>query len=156
MSITTTIEQTADGTGGSPGYTESRVIRRAGRRAQFAFCVYMFDHAHRKMVRTHCNSDGVAFSRRRYVFHALHILWICCHKKLQKDLCLFRASPFASVCVVQYLESKLSDIPRHPNPRLPDARLKSRKYKKPPLAVKKVRLTPVEKMITLFPIRSGI
>ena len=41
MSITTTIEQTAGGTGSSPVYTESRVIRRAGRRAQFAFCVYI-------------------------------------------------------------------------------------------------------------------
>ena len=63
---------------------------------------------------------------------------------------LFRASPFASVRVVYYLESELSAIPRHPHPRLPGGRLKSRKYKKPPLAVKKVRLTPVEKLITLF------
>ena len=63
---------------------------------------------------------------------------------------LFRALPFVSVCVGRYLESKLSAIPRHPHPRLPDGRLKSRKYKKPPLAVKKVRLTPVEKLITLF------
>ena len=37
-----------------------------------------------------------------------------------------------------------------PHPRLPGGRLKSRKYKKPPLAVKKVRLTPVQKMITIF------
>ena len=42
------------------------------------------------------------------------ILWICCHKKQQKDLCLFRASPYASVCVVHYLESELSDIPPPP------------------------------------------
>ncbi len=42
------------------------------------------------------------------------ILWIYSHKKLQKDLWLFRASPYASVCVVHYLESDLSDIPRPP------------------------------------------
>ena len=77
-------------------------------------------------------------------------LLICNHKSLQKDLWLFRSSPYASVCVGKYLESELSDIPRHPHPRLPGGRLKSRKYKKPPLAVKKVRLTPVEKLITLF------
>ena len=65
------------------------------------------------------------------------ILWIYSHKKLQKVLWLFRASPYASVCVVHYLESELSAIPRHSPPRLPDGRLKSRKYKKPPLAVKK-------------------
>ena len=58
------------------------------------------------------------------------ILWIYSHKKLQKDLWLFRASPYASVCVGRYLESMLSDIPRHPHPRLPGGRLKSRKYKK--------------------------
>ena len=38
--------------------------------------------------------------------------------------------PYASVCVGKYLESMLSDIPRHPHPRLPNGRLKSRKYKK--------------------------
>ena len=38
--------------------------------------------------------------------------------------------PYASVCVGLYLESGLSDIPRHPHSRLPDGRLKSRKYKK--------------------------
>ena len=38
--------------------------------------------------------------------------------------------PYASVCVGKYLESMLSDIPRHPHPRLPGGRLKSRKYKK--------------------------
>ena len=42
------------------------------------------------------------------------ILWIYSHKKLQKDLWLFRVSPYASVCVVHYLESELSDIPRYP------------------------------------------
>ena len=56
------------------------------------------------------------------------------------------------MCVGKYLESELSDIPRHPHPRLPDGRLKRHKYKKPPLAVKKVRLTPVQKMITIFSI----
>ena len=28
--------------------------------------------------------------------------------------------PYASVCVGKYLESMLSDIPRHPHPRLPN------------------------------------
>ena len=65
------------------------------------------------------------------------ILWIYSHKKLQKDLWLFRASPYASVCVGKYLESMLSDIPRHPHPRLPNGRLKSRKYKKSAVGGKK-------------------
>ena len=34
------------------------------------------------------------------------------------------------MCVGKYLESMLSDIPRHPHPRLPNGRLKSRKDKK--------------------------
>ena len=50
-------------------------------------------------------------------------------------------------------ESGLSDIRNHPPPRLPTGRLKSRKYKKPPLAVKKVRLAPVQKVISLFSYR---
>ena len=37
-------------------------------------------------------------------------------------------------------ESPLSDIRHHPPPRLPIGRLKMSKIKKPPLAVKKVRL----------------
>ena len=37
-------------------------------------------------------------------------------------------------------ESGLSDIRHHPPPRLPAGRLKRSKIKKPPLAVKKVRL----------------
>ena len=80
------------------------------------------------------------------------ILWICCHKKLQKDLWLFRASPFASVCVVHYLESELSDIHRHPQPRLPGGRLKSRKYKKSAVGGKKSPAAPVQKKITLLSI----
>ena len=80
------------------------------------------------------------------------ILWICCHKKLQKDLWLFRASPFASVCVVHYLESELSDIPRHPQPRLPGGRLKSRKCKKSAFGGKKSPAAPVQKKITLLSI----
>ena len=73
------------------------------------------------------------------------ILCICCHKKLQKDLWLFRASPFASVCVGKYLESELSDISRHPHPRLPGGRLKSRKYKKSAFGGKKSPAAPVQK-----------
>ena len=37
-------------------------------------------------------------------------------------------------------ENGLSDIRHHPPPRLPSGRLKMSKIKKPPLAVKKVRL----------------
>ena len=47
-------------------------------------------------------------------------------------------------------ESELSDIRHHPPPRLPTGRLKRSKIKKPPLAVKKVRLAPEQKMNTLF------
>ena len=62
MSITTTIEQTAGGTGGSPGYTESWVIRRAGRRVQFAFCVYIILYYILLQVTptANCNSYRVA------------------------------------------------------------------------------------------------
>ena len=58
--------------------------------------------------------------------------------------------PYASVCVGKYLESMLSDIPRHPHPRLPGGRLKSRKYKKSAVGGKKSPATPVQKRITLF------
>ena len=77
-------------------------------------------------------------------------------RKLQKDLWLFRASPYASVCVGRYLENELSDIPRHPHPRLPGGRLKSRKYKKSAVGGKKSPAAPVQKMITLLPIGSVI
>ena len=50
---------------------------------------------------------------------------------------LFRAMPYASVRGWRYLESRLSDIPRHPHPRLPDGRLNSRKYKKSAVGGKK-------------------
>ena len=50
--------------------------------------------------------------------------------QIQKDLRLFRAAPFAFVGVGNVVESTLSDIRRHPHPRLPVGRLKSRKYKK--------------------------
>ena len=53
--------------------------------------------------------------------------------------------PYASVCVGRYLESMLSDIPRHPHPRLPDGRLKSRKYKKSAVGGKKSPAAPVQK-----------
>ena len=50
-------------------------------------------------------------------------------------------------------ESPLSDIRHHPPPRLPAGRLKRSKIKKPPLAVKKARLTPEQKVISLFSYR---
>ena len=53
--------------------------------------------------------------------------------------------PYASVCVGRYLESELSDIPRHPHPRLPGGRLKSRKYKKSAVGSKKSPAAPVQK-----------
>ena len=64
--------------------------------------------------------------------------------------------PYASVRGGRYLESELSDIPRHPHPRLSDGRLKSRKYKKTAVGGKKVRLRRYKKMITLLPIGSVI
>ena len=56
---------------------------------------------------------------------------------IQKDLWLFRAAPFAYVAVGNVVESTLSDICRHPPPRLPIGRLKSRKNKKSAFGGKK-------------------
>ena len=53
--------------------------------------------------------------------------------------------PFASVRGGRYLESELSDISRHPHPRLPYGRLKSRKYKKSAFGGKKSPAAPVQK-----------
>ena len=53
--------------------------------------------------------------------------------------------PYASVRGGRYLESELSDIPRHPHPRLPVGRLKSRKYKKSAVGGKKSPAAPVQK-----------
>ena len=53
--------------------------------------------------------------------------------------------PYASVRVGKYLESRLSDILRHPHPRLPHGRLKNRKYKKSAIGGKKSPATPVQK-----------
>ena len=64
--------------------------------------------------------------------------------------------PYASVCVGEYLESKLSDIPRHPHPRLPDGRLKSRKYKKSAVGGKKSPANAGTKNDYLISIRSVI
>ena len=50
-------------------------------------------------------------------------------------------------------ERGLSDIRHHPPPRLPTGRLKRNKIKKPPSAVKKARLAPVQKVISLFSYR---
>ena len=49
------------------------------------------------------------------------------------------------MCVGRYLESMLSDIPRHPHPRLPGGRLKNRKYKKSAVGGKKSPAAPVQK-----------
>ena len=53
--------------------------------------------------------------------------------------------PYASVRGGRYLESELSDIPRHPHPRLLGGRLKSRKYKKSAVGGKKSPAAPVQK-----------
>ena len=58
---------------------------------------------------------------------------------------LFRALPYASVRVGEYLESELSDILRHTPPRLPDGRLKRSKYKKSAVGGKKSPASPVQK-----------
>ena len=55
--------------------------------------------------------------------------------------------PYASVCDGKYLESMLSDISRHLHLRLPDGRLKSRKYKKSAIGGKNSPAAPVEKSI---------
>ena len=80
--------------------------------------------------------------------------WMRNDENLQKGLWLFRALPYASVRVGQYLESELSDILRHPQPRLPDGRLKSSKYKKSAVGGKKSPAAPVQKKITLLSIVS--
>ena len=66
-------------------------------------------------------------------------------RSYKKVLWLLRASPYASVRVGQYLESALSDIPCHTQPRQPDGRLKSRKYKKSAVGGKKSPAAPVQK-----------
>ena len=53
--------------------------------------------------------------------------------------------PFAFVAVGNVIESTLSYIRRHPHPRLPVGRLKSRKYKKSAFGGKKSPATPVQK-----------
>ena len=57
--------------------------------------------------------------------------------QIQKDLRLFRAAPFAFVAVGNVVESTLSAIRRHPHPRLPVGRQKSRKNKKSAFGGKK-------------------
>ena len=57
--------------------------------------------------------------------------------QIQKDLRLFRAAPFAFVAVGNVVESTLSDILRHPHPRLPVGMLKIRKNKKSAFGGKK-------------------
>ena len=98
MSITTTIEQTADGTGGSPGYTESRVIRRAGRRALFAFCVYIIT-----LWFLLCPAAGIAFIRYGYVairsdkkicgFSGLCPLRLCVCREISREQALGYSPP---------------------------------------------------------------
>ena len=130
MSITTTIEQTAGGTGGSQGYTESR------EKGTICFlCLYyplMEVYWHLLQVTPSILSGYATIRSDKKIcgFSGLRPLRLCVS------------------CTISRASSRL--FPATPHPRLPGGRLKSRKYKKPPLAVKKVRLTPVEKLITLF------
>ena len=64
--------------------------------------------------------------------------------------------PYASVRGGRYLESMLSDIPRHPHPRLPGGRLSSCKYKKSAIGGKYSPAAPVEKSIIPLIICQGI
>ena len=64
--------------------------------------------------------------------------------------------PYASVRVGKYLESRLSDIPRHPHLRLPGDRLKSHKYKKSAVGGKYSPALPVEKSIIPLILCRGI
>ena len=66
---------------------------------------------------------------------------------IQKDLQLFRASPHASGWSGNIHESKLSDIHRPTQSRLPIGRLKSYKYKKSAYGGKKARLAPGKKRL---------
>ena len=65
----------------------------------------------------------------------------------QKDLQLFRASPYAPGWSGNIHESKLSDIHRPTPSRLPMGRLKSYKYKKSAYGGKKARLAPGKKRL---------
>ena len=66
----------------------------------------------------------------------------------QKDLQLFRASPYAPGWSGNIHESKLSDIHRPPPSRLPMGRLKSYKYKKSAYGGKKSPARAGKKEIT--------
>ncbi|MCF2637528.1 hypothetical protein [Prevotella dentalis] len=62
-----------------------------------------------------------------------------------KRFVAFQGFALWSVRGGKYLESMLSDIPRHPHPRLPGGRLKNRKYKKSAVGGKKSPAAPVQK-----------
>ena len=65
----------------------------------------------------------------------------------QKDLQFFRASPYAPEWSGNIHESKLSDIRRPIQSRLPIGRLKNHKYKKSAYGGKKARLAPGKKRL---------
>ena len=68
-------------------------------------------------------------------------------------MCLFRASPYCvRVCRIISREQALGYSPPPPSAPACWQAEKSQMTKSPPLAVKKVRLTPVQKMITIFSI----
>ena len=83
----------------------------------------------------------------RVWFHILEYTITRKHKKI----CGFTGLRPMRLCVSVNISRACSRIfPATPHPRLPGGRLKSRKYKKSAVGGKKVRLTPVQKKITLF------
>ena len=80
-------------------------------------------------VRVRIIIDIVSLNGKKKVAPAV-VVCIISVIDIQKDLRLFRGAPFAIVAVGNVVESTLSDICRHPHPRLPVGMLKIRKYKK--------------------------
>ena len=103
--------------------------------------LYLFAYT---AVRVRIIIDIVSLNDKKKVLLAV-VVCIISVIQIQKDLRLFRAAPFAFVAVGDVVESTLSDIRRHPHPRLPVGRLKSRKYKKSAFGGKKSPAAPVQK-----------
>ena len=103
--------------------------------------LYLFAY---KAVRVRIIIDIVSLNGKKKVSLAV-VVCIISVIQIQKDLWLFRAAPFAFVAVGNVAESTLSDIRRHPHPRLPVGMLKSRKYKKSAFGGKKSPAAPVQK-----------
>ena len=103
--------------------------------------LYLFAYT---AVRVRIIIDIVGLNSKKKVSPAV-VVCIISVIQIQKDLRFFRAAPFAFVAVGNVIESTLSAIRRHPHPRLPVGRLKSRKNKKSAFGGKKSPATPVKK-----------